>query len=154
MKDIRIGTIGCGGIANGVHLPGMEFEPHVHPLSEELVFCFEGEGECYLYDKCIPVKAGDVLMRYRVKRDEAAYKQLELTLKRSEEDMRTEVRAREEAMAQLRREISLQRDNDEKQNDLSAFGTCNAAWYGANGDYIRGGGRCGVFGRGHRRHGG
>ncbi len=61
------------------------------------------------------VKAGDVLMRYRVKRDEAAYKQLELTLKRSEEDMRTEVRAREEAMAQLRREISLQRDNDEKQ---------------------------------------
>jgi len=61
------------------------------------------------------VKAGDVLMRYSVKGDEVTYKQLELTLRRSEEDMRTEVRAREEAMAQLRREISLQRDNDERQ---------------------------------------
>ena len=49
------------GITSGVHLPGMEFEPHVHPLSEELVFCFEGEGEFYLYDRWIPVKAGDVL---------------------------------------------------------------------------------------------
>ena len=49
------------GITSGVHLPGMEFEPHIHPLSEELVFCFEGEGEFYLYDRWIPVKAGDVL---------------------------------------------------------------------------------------------
>lgn len=49
------------GITSAVHYPGMEFEPHVHPLSEELVFCFEGEGEFYLYDKWIPVKAGDVL---------------------------------------------------------------------------------------------
>lgn len=49
------------GITSGVHLPGMEFEPHVHPLSEELVFCFEGEGEFFLHDKWIPVKAGDLL---------------------------------------------------------------------------------------------
>ena len=49
------------GITSAVHYPGMEFEPHVHPLSEELVFCYEGEGEFYLYDKWIPVKAGDVL---------------------------------------------------------------------------------------------
>ena len=49
------------GITSAVHYPGMEFEPHVHPLSEELVFCHEGEGEFYLYDKWIPVKAGDVL---------------------------------------------------------------------------------------------
>lgn len=49
------------GITSAVHYPGMEFEPHVHPLSEELVFCFDGEGEFYLYDKWIPVKKGDVL---------------------------------------------------------------------------------------------
>ena len=56
----RLGSFGVG-ITSGVHLPGMEFEPHVHPLSEELVFCFEGEGEFFLYDKWIPVKAGDLL---------------------------------------------------------------------------------------------
>jgi gentisate 1,2-dioxygenase len=49
------------GITSAVHYPGMEFEPHVHPLSEELVFCHEGEGEFFLYDKWIKVKAGDVL---------------------------------------------------------------------------------------------
>jgi len=49
------------GITSGVHYPGMEFEPHVHPLSEELVFCHEGEGEFYLYDRWYPVKKGDVL---------------------------------------------------------------------------------------------
>ena len=48
------------GITSAVHHPGMEFEPHVHPLSEELVFCHEGEGEFFLYDKWIPAKAGDV----------------------------------------------------------------------------------------------
>ena len=51
----------CVGITSAVHYPGMEFEPHVHPLSEELVFCHDGEGEFYLYDKWIPVKKGDVL---------------------------------------------------------------------------------------------
>lgn len=56
----RLGS-GNIGITSAVHYPGMEFEPHVHPLSEELVFCYEGEGEFYLYDKWIPVKAGDVL---------------------------------------------------------------------------------------------
>jgi gentisate 1,2-dioxygenase len=56
----RQGSHGIG-ITSAVHTPGMEFEPHVHPLSEELVFCHEGEGEFYLYDRWIPVKAGDVL---------------------------------------------------------------------------------------------
>ncbi|MDR1688783.1 MAG: cupin domain-containing protein [Clostridiales bacterium] len=56
----RQGSQGIG-ITSAVHTPGMEFEPHVHPLSEELVFCHEGEGEFYLFDKWIPVKAGDVL---------------------------------------------------------------------------------------------
>lgn len=49
------------GITSGVHEPGMEFEPHVHPLSEELIFCFEGEGEFFLVDRWYPVKKGDVL---------------------------------------------------------------------------------------------
>lgn len=49
------------GITSAVHHPGMEFEPHVHPLSEELIFCHDGEGEFYLYDRWIPVKKGDVL---------------------------------------------------------------------------------------------
>ncbi|HSK68965.1 MAG TPA: cupin domain-containing protein [Candidatus Limnocylindria bacterium] len=56
----RVGSRNVG-ITSGVHEPGMEFEPHIHPLSEELVFCFEGEGEFFLHDKWIPVKAGDVL---------------------------------------------------------------------------------------------
>lgn len=49
------------GITSAVHYPGMEFEPHVHPLSEELIIVHEGEGEFYLHDKWIPVKKGDVL---------------------------------------------------------------------------------------------
>lgn len=49
------------GITSAVHHAGQEFEPHVHPISEELVFCQEGEGEFFLYDRWIPVKAGDVL---------------------------------------------------------------------------------------------
>ncbi len=56
----RIGSRNIG-ITSGIHYPGMEFEPHVHPLSEELVFCHDGEGEFFLYDKWIPVKKGDVL---------------------------------------------------------------------------------------------
>lgn len=56
----KMGSHGIG-ITSAVHHPGMEFEPHVHPLSEELVFCHEGEGEFFLYDTWYPVKAGDVL---------------------------------------------------------------------------------------------
>lgn len=56
----KMGSHGIG-ITSAVHHPGMEFEPHQHPLSEELVFCHSGEGEFYLYDKWYPVKAGDVL---------------------------------------------------------------------------------------------
>lgn len=56
----RVGSHNVG-ITSGVHKPGMEFAPHVHPLSEELVFCHEGSGEFYLYDRWYPVKKGDVL---------------------------------------------------------------------------------------------
>lgn len=49
------------GITSGIHEPGTQFDIHVHALSEELVFCHEGEGEFYLYDRWIPVKKGDVL---------------------------------------------------------------------------------------------
>jgi gentisate 1,2-dioxygenase len=56
----RVGSHNIG-ITSGVHTPGMEFEPHIHPLSEELVFCHDGEGEFFLYDRWFPVKKGDVL---------------------------------------------------------------------------------------------
>ena len=30
-------------------------------ISEEILLIFSGEGECYLYDKWIPCKAGDII---------------------------------------------------------------------------------------------
>lgn len=55
--------MGCRNtnIAVGFHEPGKEFAPHVHPISEEILLIFSGEGECYLYDKWIPCKAGDII---------------------------------------------------------------------------------------------
>lgn len=47
-------------IATGWHTPGMEFEPHVHPVSAELLIIHEGKGECFLYDRWIPCEKGDV----------------------------------------------------------------------------------------------
>ncbi len=89
----------------------------VYPIRCSVYFEEAGEAEFieYAVKRGDRVSAGDVLMRYSVKGDEVEYKQRELTLKRSEEDMRAEIRAREEEMDRLRREISLQRDNDEKQ---------------------------------------
>lgn len=42
--------MGCKGVNMGVgfHEPGKEFAPHVHPLSEEILLIYSGEGECYL----------------------------------------------------------------------------------------------------------
>ncbi|MCP1111151.1 cupin domain-containing protein [Ohessyouella blattaphilus] len=48
-------------IATGWHIPGKEFAPHVHPVSAELLVVYEGEGECFLGDKWIPCKKGDVI---------------------------------------------------------------------------------------------
>ena len=55
--------MGCKNtnIAVGFHEPGKEFAPHVHPISEEILIIYSGEGECYLKDKWIPVKAGDIV---------------------------------------------------------------------------------------------
>lgn len=55
----RVGSHNVG-ITSGIHYPGMEFAPHIHPLSEELVFCHDGEGEFFLNDKWIPAKKGDL----------------------------------------------------------------------------------------------
>lgn len=48
-------------IATGRHAPGMEFEPHRHPLSEEVLIVFRGKGQCYLYDKWLDVEEGDII---------------------------------------------------------------------------------------------
>ena len=32
-----------------------------NPISEEILIIHSGEGECYLYDKWIPCKAGDII---------------------------------------------------------------------------------------------
>lgn len=55
--------MGCKGanIAVGFHEPGKEFAPHKHPISEEILIIHSGEGECFLYDKWIPTKAGDII---------------------------------------------------------------------------------------------
>lgn len=49
------------GITSAFHTPGMEFEPHIHPLSEEILIAHKGRGEFYLYDRWIPVEEGDVV---------------------------------------------------------------------------------------------
>lgn len=49
------------GITSGIHGPGEGFEPHVHPLSEELLIVLEGSGEVFLDDKWIPVSKGDIV---------------------------------------------------------------------------------------------
>ena len=49
------------GITSAYHSPGMAFEPHVHPLSEEILIAHKGRGEMYLYDRWIPVEEGDVV---------------------------------------------------------------------------------------------
>ena len=55
--------MGCRGanIAVGFHKPGKEFAPHKHPISEEILIIHSGKGECYLYDKWIPVETGDIV---------------------------------------------------------------------------------------------
>ncbi|MEI3282689.1 MAG: cupin domain-containing protein [Enterocloster sp.] len=45
----------------GFHKPGKEFAPHKHPVSEEIAIIHSGKGECYLYDKWIPVETGDIV---------------------------------------------------------------------------------------------
>ena len=48
-------------IVVGFHEPGKEFAPHVHPISDETLLIYGGEGECFLEDKWIPCKAGDII---------------------------------------------------------------------------------------------
>lgn len=49
------------GMTFGIHNPGEGFEPHAHPLSEEVLIAFKGKGEMYLKDKWIEVNEGDVV---------------------------------------------------------------------------------------------
>ncbi len=56
----RIGSRSIG-ITSAVHQPGQGFEPHLHPISEEVLICIKGKGEFYLKDKWIPVSEGDIV---------------------------------------------------------------------------------------------
>jgi len=49
------------GVSSGYHQPGEGFEPHVHPISEELLIVFRVKGEIYLENKWIPVEEGDIV---------------------------------------------------------------------------------------------
>jgi gentisate 1,2-dioxygenase len=49
------------GVTAGVHAPGESFEPHRHPLSEEVLIVFSGRGQIYLRDRWIDVEEGDVV---------------------------------------------------------------------------------------------
>lgn len=49
------------GITSGIHQPGQGFEPHVHPLSEELLIVLRGKGEIFLKDRWIKVSEGDIV---------------------------------------------------------------------------------------------
>lgn len=49
------------GITSGIQSPGEGFEPHVHPLSEELLIVIKGKGEVFLGDRWIKVQQGDIV---------------------------------------------------------------------------------------------
>lgn len=49
------------GVTAGFHQPGQSFQPHTHPISEELLIVVKGRGEIYLKDRWIPVKEGDIV---------------------------------------------------------------------------------------------
>jgi quercetin dioxygenase-like cupin family protein len=48
-------------VSSGFHKPGEGFEPHMHPISEELVIVIKGKGQFYLKDRWIDVEVGDIL---------------------------------------------------------------------------------------------
>lgn len=45
----------------GIQRPGQTFNVHQHPVSEEAMIAFEGEGQMYLIDRWHDVSPGDVL---------------------------------------------------------------------------------------------
>jgi quercetin dioxygenase-like cupin family protein len=49
------------GLTAGFHEPGQSFEPHRHPLSEEVLIVVRGKGQIFLKDRWIDVEEGDVV---------------------------------------------------------------------------------------------
>ena len=43
------------------HEPGRAFIPHVHPISEDAIFVFDGQGTGYLESRWIEVSEGDII---------------------------------------------------------------------------------------------
>lgn len=43
------------------HEPGTAFVPHVHPISEDAIFIFDGKGQGYLESRWIDVAEGDII---------------------------------------------------------------------------------------------
>lgn len=49
------------GITAGFHQPGQSFEPHVHPVSEEILIVMKGKGQMFLKDRWLDVQEGDIV---------------------------------------------------------------------------------------------
>jgi gentisate 1,2-dioxygenase len=55
-----VGSKHCG-LHNAYHLPGVAFKPHVHPISEDAILFWDGEGMAYLESRWIECGEGDIL---------------------------------------------------------------------------------------------
>lgn len=55
-----VGARHCG-LHNARHEPGVAFKPHVHPIAEDAVMFWDGEGMAYLESRWIECAEGDIL---------------------------------------------------------------------------------------------
>jgi quercetin dioxygenase-like cupin family protein len=55
-----VGAKNCG-LHNACHEPGVAFKPHVHPISEDAILFWDGDGMAYLESRWIEVNEGDIL---------------------------------------------------------------------------------------------
>ncbi|MDN5345279.1 MAG: hypothetical protein PWQ18_1393 [Clostridia bacterium] len=63
MKFVLWPGAGCTmvGQHTAYHEPGKAFIPHIHPISEDAIFCFDGKGMGYLESRWIKVREGDIV---------------------------------------------------------------------------------------------
>jgi len=63
MKFILWPGIGAKNIGQHMafHDPGVAFAPHVHPISEDAIYCVDGRGQGYLESRWIDVSVGDII---------------------------------------------------------------------------------------------
>ena len=55
-----VGAKNCG-LHHAHHEPGVAFKPHVHPISEDAILIWDGEGMGYLESRWIEVSEGDII---------------------------------------------------------------------------------------------